>query len=76
MLATLRNDFHNSRTTVRYRDGQPLSPRQIRRAARRLCGMAGCECSCLLGTRGEQEVDIDSDGNDTFVLRGLPEISP
>ena len=59
MIITLTNDFHN--TTVRL--GVPSIPceltiSQVRRARRHLCGVAGCTCSGILGTRGVQRIEM------------------
>ena len=56
--ATLRNDFHNTVARVRYESGVPLSERQVRRAYRKLCGMADCSCSDSTGIRGPQDCDV------------------
>lgn len=58
----LRNDFHNTKTTVisEVLDfGQhqeiTLSKSQMARAARKLCGIADCKCGGPAGIRGRQE---------------------
>jgi hypothetical protein len=48
---TLRNDFHNTRATIRYQIGDVLSVRRVRDLKRRLCPPTGCTCSGQLGTR-------------------------
>lgn len=55
---TLTNSFHGTEVALIVRDGE-LSPRQIRRAKRELCGVRGCSCSDDLGIRGAQEVEIE-----------------
>jgi hypothetical protein len=52
-MLTLTNDFHNTEVKLRLR-GNRLSPRQVKRSARALCGIAECTCSGALGQRGEQ----------------------
>jgi hypothetical protein len=76
MLLELRNDFHDSKATVRCaasyaRDEGTLilqlSDRQRRRLWINLCGRQGCTCSSLAtaGTRGPQ---FDSKGRRLIVL--------
>lgn len=48
---TLTNDFHGTTINLVLRAGR-LSPRQIRRAWRALCGIADCCCSGEAGQRG------------------------
>jgi len=71
MLVTLSNDFH--RTSVRVRvDKFPyhLTPSQVRRIRRALCGMPDCTCSGWLGVRGPQEggVVVQSFSENDYVL--------
>lgn len=42
---TLRNDFHNSEARVSI----PASPAAVKRAMRKLCGIAGCTCGSIRG---------------------------
>jgi hypothetical protein len=59
MIVTLRNDFHNTEAHLRVRAlPADLSAGQVRRAQRRLCGIAGCSCSNSIGTRGPQSVSV------------------
>ena len=60
----LKNDFHGTQVRLRvleFTSSQPaiLSSSQVDRARRKLCGMAGCTCSGILGQRGKQEVAIN-----------------
>ena len=50
----LRNDFHNTSTTIRVEAGELLSRRRVRAIEHRLCGIGGCTCSDDLGIRGAQ----------------------
>jgi hypothetical protein len=67
-LITLRNDFHNTEINVRadVDEGSiTLTPSQIKRVERALCGM-DCTCSGPLGVRGPQnprirDIEIDRD---------------
>ena len=62
MIITLRNDFHNTTTTVWPQDHR-LTAEQIAEAKRRLCGSSDCMCG---GIRGRQDVRLellDSDGD-------------
>jgi hypothetical protein len=53
-IVTLKNDFHNTRVSVRVAEqGAILSPTQRRRVERALCGMADCECGTI---RGDQDL--------------------
>jgi hypothetical protein len=58
-MVTLRNDFHGTSARVKPTDGLYLSPRQVKRARDKLCGVSECVCSGRLGTRGPQEVLIE-----------------
>ncbi len=65
MQVTIRNDFHNTQTTIRpTRRGNSwrINLDQIKRAKSKLCGTQGCTCSDRLGSRGPQEYDIAYDG--------------
>lgn len=57
----ITNDYHHTSTTVRVRvlpDGTILmSPRQERRAWRKLCGITGCTCSGYAGARPALPID-------------------
>jgi len=56
----LTNNFHHTRVQVNLRGNTFLSPRQVRRAWRALCGIATCPCSdgpTGTGTRGQQHLD-------------------
>jgi len=54
MKLTLRNDFHNRTVILRCADYR-LSKQQVSRARRELCGIAGCTCGSVAGTRGTQQ---------------------
>jgi len=54
MTTTLTNDFHNTEIRVRAAAGDVLSPSQVARIRRALCGMADCVCSGHTGVRGAQ----------------------
>ena len=51
---TLRNNFHNTKTSVRCGD---LSPATVKRVKTRLC-CSGCTCSGFLGLRGPQDAHV------------------
>jgi hypothetical protein len=57
MRLVLKNDFHNTTVVVVVRGGI-LSPAQVKRAQRALCGVAGCTCGDFLGARGPQELPV------------------
>lgn len=53
----LRNDFHNTEVQVNLRGRTFLTPYQVRRAWKTLCGIRTCVCSGALGTRGPQRLE-------------------
>jgi len=55
MMITLTNNFHGTSVNLRPRNGR-LSPAQMRRARKVLCGLSECQCG---GIRGPQEFEID-----------------
>lgn len=61
---TLTNDYHNSEVNLLVdsgalnQGGAELSPTQISRARRELCGVDGCTCGDDLGMRGSQSVHV------------------
>lgn len=69
---TLSNNFHGTSVTLlarsegktdlnNYGEEIPivdLSPGQVQRAKRTLCGISGCMCSGSLGLRGPQEQNV------------------
>lgn len=55
MKITLKNDFHNTEINLVVKDGK-LSPAQVKRSRKALCGIAGCTCGDELGTRGQQDL--------------------
>jgi hypothetical protein len=66
----IRNDFHGTVCNLRIEyNGAALTPGQIKRCRRALCGIPTCTCGGILGQRGNQgAVDIldsgrDDDGN-------------
>lgn len=69
MQITLRNDYHN--TTYSLRVHGPLSPQQIIRCRKALCGVASCSCGGPLGERGPQPVQITMEGS-TIILAPRP----
>jgi hypothetical protein len=67
---TLTNEFHNSAVTLRP-TGNRLSPGQVKRAKRELCGIDGCTCSDSAGTRGRvagiEEIEFNADGSAVLI---------
>jgi len=57
-MITLTNNFHGTSVNLRPRNGR-LSPAQMRRARKVLCGLSECKCG---GIRGPQEYDVEGDG--------------
>lgn len=54
MNITLRNEFHDTSCTVQPAPDGTLSGYQVERARRKLCGVSGCVCGGIAGTRGNQ----------------------
>ena len=54
MLITLKNDFHNTETSIRVGANGLVSHRTGQRAWKNLCGQSGCICGGVLGQRGRQ----------------------
>jgi hypothetical protein len=50
----LTNNFHNSETSVYAAPDGTVSLRQAKDAAKRLCGLSGCTCGDVAGTRPSQ----------------------
>jgi len=56
-MVTVRNDFHNTEARIRASIGDTLTPSQVRRCRRTLCGIKGCTCGGALSERGPQHDD-------------------
>jgi hypothetical protein len=70
MKIRLTNDFHRTETTVNTKEENGrhyLTLNQVQAAEKKLCGMADCQCSGILGIRGEQP---DVAGFDGYATRG------
>ena len=67
---TLTNDFHNTEVTL-VPKGNLLSPSQVKRSWRTLCGISGCCCCNEAGARGNQEVELEfnQDGSATIIWK-------
>ena len=72
-MITLTNDFHNTEYNLRANLGDELSPSQIRRSRKALCGVSGCTCGGPLGERGDthygEEIGYAPDGAVRIVVR-------
>jgi hypothetical protein len=53
---TLKNDFHNTKISLKRSSRHRLSPGQVRLARATLCGVAGCRCGGNAGERGPQHL--------------------
>lgn len=51
---TLTNDFHNTKIGLKTSHGHRLSPGQVAKARKALCGIADCTCGGHCGERGVQ----------------------
>jgi hypothetical protein len=58
----ITNDFHRTAVRIRAELGVELSPSQVYRARRALCGMSSCCCGGPLGERGPQAVRVEQVG--------------
>ena len=67
-MITLKNEFHDTETRVRAQIGDTLTGNQVRRAARKLCGLYDCVCGGEAGQRGPQHTD---DGRRFFLSDDL-----
>ena len=54
MKLTLKNDFHNTEITINAKN-EKLSPEQVKKAQKHLCGMSDCCCSGDVGYRRQQD---------------------
>ena len=62
MKATIKNDFHNTESTVIINKSGVLSERQVRRVRDELCGYDACTCGGNLSEHGPQDVSIETVG--------------
>lgn len=63
MKITIYNEFHNTEAAVQVTTlPATLSPSQVRRVRRKLCGIEGCTCGGDLSERGGQDVFIEALG--------------
>lgn len=58
---TLTNDFHRTAINVRPLITGYLSPRQVARVDRKLCGIKGC--TCARRNWGGYRIDFEHDGS-------------
>lgn len=72
---TLTNDFHNTEINLVAKQNSKgvlyFSKSQCQKAQRTLCGIKGCGCSGVLGTRGSQQITEQNekyDGSVEFYL--------
>lgn len=65
-MIELENDFHNTFTKVRPKD-MMLSPWQVRKVEKALCGMDDCICGTISG--GEYYLDYLPDGGAEILKR-------
>jgi len=57
-IVTIRNDFHGTECRLHVEDKGVLTPSQVRRCRRVLCGIPTCLCGGILGERGKQDVEM------------------
>jgi hypothetical protein len=76
---TIRNDFHGTSATVRVGESGLLSPGQIKRVRKALCGIDGCTCGGPLSERGPQECAVEFAGCrnwvDVYAIRPIRELA-
>ena len=68
MTLRLSNEFHHTTARVCVTGSQALSRRTTQRVQRQLCGVAGCTCGDILGTRGIQRA-----GDATVLVMPMPD---
>jgi len=51
-MIQFENTFHRTSVNVKAKPGDKLSPSQLRRIRRALCGVSGCHCGDQWGVRG------------------------
>lgn len=56
-MITIRNDFHDTAARIRAAIGDTLTPSQVKRCRKALCGIEGCTCGGPLSERGPQHDD-------------------
>lgn len=55
MKVTVTNSFHHTEYTLYVNDeNMVLSPRQVERSRRALCGIIGCTCGDAIGSRDSE----------------------
>ncbi len=64
-MITIRNEFHNTQARIRAGIGDVLTPSQVKRCRRKLCGIKGCTCGGELSERGRQR---DNQGHRFYLL--------
>jgi hypothetical protein len=63
---TLHNHFHNTEVTIHAEVGDVLTPSQLKRVRKALCGMRDCGCGALCQqdrNRAGNGLGNDADGN-------------
>ncbi len=82
MRIVLKNSFHRTEVSLNVdgaalaQGGADLTPSQVARCRRTLCGMSDCSCGDDLGLRGAQDVTVatgrDRDYHLTATVWGKP----
>lgn len=68
---TIRNDFHNTETTVTLRNSNTISGSTARRIEKDLCGIKDCKCGGILGERGPQDFRYDYSIDENFKVKSV-----
>lgn len=55
---TLKNEFHGTQVRLRVPKSGRLTPRQMRRAKEKLCGVSTCTCGDAAGCRPARYWDL------------------
>jgi hypothetical protein len=77
MKIRLQNEFHGSMVTIIMNRGKIadmaviISKRTARRVKHDLCGVSDCQCSGVLGIRGEQPRSVDEKGEPWAAVEAL-----
>ncbi len=65
MMITIKNEFHNTEARIWVVAGEQLTASQTVRAARKLCGIRGCQCGAF---ERDPNHNVDYTGEDDGVF--------
>lgn len=67
MKFTITNSFHHTEYTLYVADDMVLSPRQVKRCRRALCGIIGCTCGDAIGGRDSEYFAVPTGPTGEFI---------